>query len=208
MNNTLKIVVVTTVVVLTVAVLGVGFAFAQGITPWGGMMGSGFGGSYSGMMGGYAAQTGTPAPGYGPGMMGGGYGMMGGGSSWMQTMHQWMTTSGARSVHTLVWNGLAEALDLTPDKLSTELAAGKTLAQVAEERGVSQAQLTSALEQSVTTGLDQAVTDGVVTREQADQMLSQMAGRYEWMIDHMGSGMGTGVGPGGCHGTTVPQTDL
>ncbi len=203
MNNTLKIIVVTAVVVLTVAVLGVGFAFAQTMTPWGGMT---LAPARSAGVGGYAWQSGTPAPAYGPGMMGGGYGMMGGDNAWMQGMHQWMSTTGG--MHPLVWNGLAEALRLTPDELTAELAAGKTLAEVAEARGVTQAQLVSALEQSVKAGLDQAVSDGALTREQADQMLSQMAGRFEWMLSHMGSGMGPGVGPGGCHGTVPTKTDL
>jgi hypothetical protein len=201
MNKTVKLVVIAAVVVLTGAVLGVGFAFAQGVSAWGGVMRGGYG-----MMGGDAWRDGTPAPGYGSGMMGSGYGMMGGDNAWMQAMHAWGT--GPNAMHTLVWNGLAEALDLTPDELSAELANGKTLAQVAEERGVSQAQLASALEQSVKTGLDQAVTDGVLTRQQADQMLSQMAGRFEWMLSHMGGRMGPGFGTGGCHSTTVPQTDL
>ncbi|MBM2850617.1 MAG: uncharacterized protein HW418_3559, partial [Anaerolineales bacterium] len=118
-----------------------------------------------------------------------------------------MSTSGARSVHTLVWNGLADALKLTPDELNEQLASGKTLIQIAEAQGVSQDQLAAALETSVKAGLDKAVADGVLTQAQADQMLSYMSGNYAWMLSHMGAGAGAGFGPGGCHGNFVPQTN-
>jgi uncharacterized protein YidB (DUF937 family) len=190
MKTTVKIAVIMGVVVLALAALGAGFVFAQTSTPtapWGG----GYG------------------PGYG--MMGGGYGMMGNfaqngdGYGWMQNMHQWMLTSGG--MHTIVWNGLAEALGLTPDELNAELASGKTLTQIAEAQGVSQDQLTAVLETSVKAGLDKAVADGVLTQAQADQMLSHMSGNYVWMLSHMGTGAGAGFGPGGCHGNFVPQTN-
>jgi len=192
MKTTVKIAVITGVVVLAFAALGAGFVFAQTSTPtapWGGGYGPGYG-----MMGGY-----------GGGMMGNGYGMMNGVD--MNAMHQWMSTSGARSVHTLVWNSLADALKLTPDELNEQLASGKTLIQIAEAQGVSQDQLAAALETSVKAGLDKAVADGVLTQAQADQMLSHMSGNYAWMLSHMGAGAGAGFGPGGCHGNFVPQTN-
>jgi len=190
MKTTVKIAVITGVVVLALAALGAGFVFAQTSTPtalWGGGYGPG------GMMGGY-----------GGGMMGN-FAQNGDGYAWMNTMHQWMTTNGG--MHTIVWNGLADALKLTPDELQNQLASGKTLTQIAEAQGVSQEQLTAVLETSVKAGLDKAVADGVLTQAQADQMLSHMAGNFEWMISHMGAGVGAGVGPGGCHGNFVPQTN-
>lgn len=180
MNTTLKITVAAIAVVAVLAVLGVGFAFAQAMTPWGyGMMGNGYG-----MMGGFGQN---------------------GDATWMQTMHQWMQTTGARSVHTVVWGSLADTLGLTQDELNAELSAGKTLAQIADAQGVSQTQLAAALETSVKAGLDRAIAEGALTQAQADWMLSQMAGRYEWMLTHMGTG--TGFGPGGCHGTFTPQNN-
>lgn len=160
-------------------------AFAQGNGPWG-----------NGMMGGYTGQTGT----YGLGMtlaphasagVGGyapdatrpftgtnGYGMMGPGSTMsngaMAGMHQWMLSTGG--MHTIVWNGLAGALKLTPEELNAQLASGKTLAQIAEAQGVSQEQLAQALESAVKAGLDKAVADKVLSQEQADWMLSHMSG--------------------------------
>ncbi|MBI5349832.1 MAG: hypothetical protein HZB77_11045 [Chloroflexi bacterium] len=184
--NTLKItLIVITVVALTL--VGAGIVAAQAPTPF-----APRGGGY-GMMGGN---------GYGT-MGGNGYGMMGnftqnGDTAWMNTMHQWTLTNGG--MHNVVWQGLADALKIKPEDLSAELAKGKTLTQIAEAKGISQKQLTTALEASMKVGLDKAVKDGAVSKEQADWMLTNMAGNYELMITQMGSGVGAGAG--GCHGTT------
>lgn len=184
MNTPLKVTIAIVAVIAVVAVLGAGFAFAQGMTAWGGygMMSTGYG-----SMGSVAYQNGTPTPGYG---MMGGNGMMNGQTTMngidMNAMHQWMSTSDG--MHTLVWNSLAEALNLTPQSLNSELSRGKTLTQVAAAQGVSQEQLAAALKSSVTAGLDQAVTDGALTREQADLMLNQMSRNFEWMLLQMGNG--------------------
>lgn len=173
--NTLKITLIV-ITVVALALVGAGIVAAQVPTPWGG----------------------------GYGMMGGtGYGMMGnftqngGDTAWMNNMHQWMFTNGG--MHNTVWQGLADALKIKPEDLSAELAKGKTLTQIAEAKGISQKQLTTALEASIKVGLDKAVKDGAATKEQADWMLTNMAGNYELMLTHMSSGVGAGAG--GCHGT-------
>ncbi len=182
--------------------------FAQG-GPWGN-------GAFRGMMGGYAPNTARPYTGArGYGMMGryapsatqpytgtNGYGMMGGWGN-MGAIHQWMHSE--NGMHTAVWNSLASALKLTPQELNAQLASGKTLEQIAEAQGVSKEQLTTALEAAVKAGLDKAVADKVMTRAQADWMLSHMDGNWEWMITNMGSGWGMGPGSGGCHGSFTPQ---
>jgi hypothetical protein len=203
MNNKIKILGIALIAVLVLAALGAGVAFARTQTP-----NTGF--SPGWMMGGNG-QTG-----YGSGMMGGRGGMMSGFTQngddweWMNSMHQWMTASGG--MHTFVWNALAEKLGLTNDELYAEVNSGKTIAQIAEEKGVSRADLVAALETAHQTSLAQAVTDGALTQEQADSILAQMAGRHEWMLDNMGSGgmmsgqYGAGgmmnglTGAGGCHG--------
>lgn len=186
MNNKIKIFGITLFAVLALAALGAGVAFAQSSTP-----NAGFGW----MMGGNG-QTG-----YGSGMMGGRGGMMSGyDSGSMSAMHEWMNASGG--MHTYVWNALAEKLGLTSDELTAEVNSGKTIAQIAEENGVSSTDLVAALETAHQESLAQAMTDGTLTQEQADSMLAQMSGRYEWMLDNMGSGgmMNGRVGAGGCHG--------
>jgi hypothetical protein len=178
------------VVVLALGVLGVGMVFAQGVGPqfgngtWGGRMG--------GMMRGAIAQ-GTAVPGTGYGMMGGGGmmrrgGMMGQGSGFdyddMQTMRGWMMGPGG--MHTQVLTDLAKALNLSLTDLQSQLQSGKTLDQIAQAQGVSQAQLETALEASVKDNLTKAVTAGTITQAQADQMLSYMSGNYARMLDMIG----------------------
>lgn len=194
MNNTTKTIIIAAVIILALGIVGAGAAFAQ-----------------------------TPTAGFGPGWMmggaarnGGGYGMMGGYAQdsesweWMNSMHQWMNASGG--MHTFVWDAISETLGLTSDELDAELAAGKTIAQVAEEKGIARADLVAALETAHQDSLAQAVTDGYLTQEQADSILAQIAGRYEWMLDNSAGGYGMMGGrynrsgangqftPGGCHG--------
>lgn len=170
------------VAVLTLGVIGMGVAYAQDPTPE-----SPF--TPGGMMGGWGRQ---------------------GSTSGMSEMHEWMTSTGG--MHTLVWDALAGALGLTTDELNAELDGGKTLAALGEEQGLDRAALAAVLEDAHVDALAQAVTDEVLTQEQADTMLAQMEGRYEWMLDNMGAGAGYGMmgggrgmmggsfGRGGCHG--------
>ncbi len=178
--KSLKVTGIVIIVLLALALLGVGFVFAQQPTQfsWGN---------------------------FGLGGMMGGYGQNGGDGGWMDAMHDWMTTGGG--MHTLVWNSLAEGLGLTPEEFNARLESGQTLAQIAEAQGISQEQLAATLEVSVKTGLEQAVAEGVLTQAQAEAMLDHMDGNYAWMLAQMGShmGSGTGFGPGGCHGNSAPQ---
>ena len=195
----LKIAGISTIVILALAALGVTLAFAQNPeptnTPWWSTMQNMMQGNRSGR------NTG--------GMMGGNWGSMqqmydlmtqNGG---MGAIHEWMHQSGG--VHETVWNALAKQLGLTPEELTAQINAGKTLAQLAQEKGVSTQDLAATMENGMKAGVAQAVKDKVLTQEQADLMLKQMDGRYEWMINNMGTGMmGTGygrmgTGAGSCH---------
>lgn len=202
MNKTMKILIVSMAVlagVVAVAAVGAGVAFAQDPTPTP-EYGPGW------MMGRYSEDGATRS-----GMMGG-RGMMGrfaqddDGWEWMQAMHGWMSSSGG--MHTAVWETLTETLGMTSDELTAELESGKTLAEIAKEKGVSTSDLTTALEAAHQESLDQAVADGILTQEQADSILTNMAGRYEWMLDNMGAGRGAGYGSGGgCRGMWNYDTD-
>ena len=200
MKVTLRITIVAVAVVTAavgVAVLGVGFAFAQGMSPWGG----------NGVTLAPARSAGVN----GQGMMGsqGGMAMMSNGAGMMSgmdtvgTMSTWLSTTGG--MHDLVWGGLADALGLSQDELNVWLADGETLDQIAEAQGLTQADLAATLEASVQTGLDQAVADGALTRAQADQMLSHMAGKYGPMLTQLGAGIG--FGDGNCHGNAAVQSN-
>lgn len=190
-----KIAGVATVVIIALAVLGVTLTFAQNPTPtdtpwWNAMRNM--------MQSNGAAGK-------------GGWGMMGGNWESMQQMHEqmtqnggwgamqgWMRQYGVGGMHETVWKALAEQLGLTPEELTAQVTGGKTLAQIAQEKGVSTKDLAAAMENGMKAGLAQAVKDGKLTQEQADLMLQNMSGRYEWMITNMGAGM-MGPGGGGCH---------
>jgi hypothetical protein len=214
----LKIASVTTIVVVALAVLGVTLAFAQNPnppeSPWWNAMRS--------MM-----QGNNGARGYG--------GMMNGNWDSMQQMHDLMTQSGGMDavhawmhqdggMHERVFTAVADQLGLTSDELSAQFEGGKTLAQIAEEKGVATQDLAAIMEEGMKAGLEQAVKDGAITQEQADLMLQHMDGQFEWMITNMGAGMmgsGSGMmgpggmmgpnGSGGCHDadqTTEDNTSL
>ena len=83
----------------------------------------------------------------------------------------------------------AEALGLSPTELFSELHSGKTIEQIAEEKGVDLATIHEAAQAARTAEMkariEQAVTDGTLTREQADWMLKGLD--QGWMG---GRGMG------------------
>jgi hypothetical protein len=139
-----KTVLIVALVLVAVAVLGVGAAFAQGQQP-------------------------PRSP------------MMGGGTGWM---------------HDYVEQALAAKLGLTEAQVEEQLAAGKTMYQIAVDAGTAEADVTTLLTEVHKTAFDKAVADGAVTREQADWMLQRMQGRY---------GAGGATGTARC--TTGPRAE-
>ena len=131
-----------------------------------GMMGNGFA---RGMMGG----------GFGPGMMGGGFGrgMMGDSQDSLIAV-------------------AAGKLGMTVDELQAQLQDGKTVADLASEKGVDLKTIVDAFMATRQETLSQAVTDGKITQAQADQMLTNMR---EMVEDHLNGDM-PALGPGGCGG--------
>jgi hypothetical protein len=94
--------------------------------------------------------------GFGPGMMGhpGGRrgGRMGGFKGGLPCNQEW----------------LAEQLGMTVDELQAELEAGKTVDELAEEKGID---LEAVRVEAMKERIQQAVEDGTITQEQADWML-------------------------------------
>jgi uncharacterized membrane protein len=116
------------------------------------------------------------------GWHGGGFGRHGGGRS--------MVGFGGRGMGGFAWSGggpwtmfdtAAETLGLTPEELFTELRAGKSPAEIAEEQGVDVEALYDAMRaargEAMQQALQQAVEDGRITQEQADQMLERLENR-------------------------------
>jgi hypothetical protein len=194
----LKFAGITALVLMALSALGVGYVFAQRPTPppWG--PGTGMGG----MMNGYSSNNGSSSS--VPQWMNQmhqrmtqngntGRGMMGGAGFDMSAMRAWMSQSGG--MHTQVWNALAGKLGLSPAELTAQMQSGKSLAQLGQDKGVSVQDLAATMETAMEAGLKNAVQTGVLTQAQADAMTQAMDGRYEWMIQNMGS-MLPYMGPG------------
>ncbi len=89
----------------------------------------------------------------------------------------------------------ASFLGLTEAELRTRLQSGKTLAQVAKDKGKTVDGLEQALLDAASKRLDQAVADGRITAAQKATMLAQLKSRIADMVD------GTlPAGPKGMHG--------
>jgi len=87
----------------------------------------------------------------------------------------------------------AAALGMTADELSTQLWGGKTLADLAEEKGVAledvQAAVEAAQQEAFKEAIAQAVEDGTITQEHAD-----------WLLEGLEKGFLNGPGFGHRHG--------
>ncbi len=113
------------------------------------------------------------------------------------------------------YDWLAEQLGMTVDELKAELKAGKTITELAEEKGVD---LKAAQIETMKERIQQAVEDGTLTQEQADwliQGLEQgfMPGGRGFDFGGPGRHMGGFRGFGGFWGQSSPnslsnQTDL
>jgi hypothetical protein len=83
----------------------------------------------------------------------------------------------------------AQKLGMTTDELITALQGGKTLEQVAQEKGVNYADVQAAIQQESQTEfrnrIQQGVTDGTISQEKAD-----------WLLEGLDKGF-IGNGPGG-----------
>lgn len=97
----------------------------------------------------------------------------------------------------------AQALGMTSEELSNQLWAGKTLADLAAEKGIDLATLRSTVETAIQnaratemrTAIEQAVSDGTITQEHADWLLEGLEKGF------LTNGFGLGHGMrGGHHG--------
>lgn len=82
----------------------------------------------------------------------------------------------------------AAALDLSTADLKAELVAGKSIAQVAEAKGVDPKTVVDALVADATAVLNAAVDDGRLTREQADARIATLPERMQHVVDRTRTG--------------------
>jgi hypothetical protein len=94
----------------------------------------------------------------------------------------------------------AETLNLTEDELRSALRDGSSLAEIAEEQGVTLDDLVDALVAAVEQRLAEAVSDGRITQERADEITATLPDRVAEAVERTweprGPGRHRGEGPG------------
>jgi hypothetical protein len=94
----------------------------------------------------------------------------------------------------------ASYLGLTEAELHTQLESGKTLAQIAKDKGKTTDGLKQAITDQTQTTLDASVKAGTITQAQADAMLARMTAHLDDMINGTGPMRGGGDGDHGLGG--------
>lgn len=97
----------------------------------------------------------------------------------------------------------ATTLGLSEQDLRAELRAGKSLADVAEEKGVPLATLKSALQKAAEDHLAEEVAEGDLTQAQADERKKDLSARLDDLLQRKGL-PGPGRGHGRGHGPGAP----
>src|SRR4051812_48182087 len=104
----------------------------------------------------------------------------------------------------------ASVIGITADELHTQLEAGKTLAQIAESKGISQDTLVDKLVAAEKAELAAAVKSGKLTQAQADDMSANLKTRITDQVTHTrpmgGPGHHHGDGPFGAPDSSTPST--
>ncbi|TZE80747.1 hypothetical protein [Calorimonas adulescens] len=77
---------------------------------------------------------------------------------------------GANPYYTVEINGIAKILGFTPEQLTDEMQKGKTIYQIADEKGITVDDLTEKLKSYNKDVLDKLVEDELLTQEQADSI--------------------------------------
>jgi uncharacterized protein YidB (DUF937 family) len=78
----------------------------------------------------------------------------------------------------------ATALGMTAEDLQKELKSGKTIEQIAKEKGISLDTVSAALKQTISDALAKAVADGKMTQEEADKITAHLDKMVKGFIDH------------------------
>jgi hypothetical protein len=152
-----KMLVIVSVVVVALVIFSAGVVFAQaGVAQAAGLL-AGYG--PGGMTLAPARSAGVGGTG---GMMGGTGGMMGG-------------TGGQGLIREYVEQALADKLGITKAEVETALAGGKSMYQLAIDKGIQAADVNALLTEVHKIALAKAVSDGVLTQAQADTMSANMA---------------------------------
>jgi hypothetical protein len=96
----------------------------------------------------------------------------------------------------VVADAVTNLLGMTLEEIRTERLAGKSLAQIAQEKGISEEKLIDTIIAAKKAILDQLVADGHITQAQADASLERMAERAREAVERttVGPFQGSGFG--------------
>lgn len=114
------------------------------------------------VVGAVVAQEPTPTPQAGPKTWGGAWGCAARGAWGCVARGAWCVS-----------DAVAKLLGMTRQEILTERAGGKTLAEIAKEKGISEQQLIDAMLAEQQAAIEQAVKDGRITQAQADWLLAR-----------------------------------
>jgi hypothetical protein len=103
------------------------------------------------------------------------------------------TEAGAR--RDLGFYAFAQALGLPAEELQSRLVEGETLADIAEEKGMTMEQLRTAAREAIPGVLEDFVADGVMTQQQADRALEAIEQAGEGIFLRLGRNRMFGFGP-------------
>lgn len=88
---------------------------------------------------------------------------------------------------------LTDLLGMTAEELQAERLAGKSLAQIAESKGVTVEEMVEVMVAARKAELAQRVADGDLTQERADFMLERMETQVQSMIERTNAGAPAGT---------------
>ncbi|MFD2330751.1 SHOCT domain-containing protein [Cohnella sp. GCM10020058] len=92
---------------------------------------------------------------------------------------------------------IAALLGLTTDELSTQLEAGKSLSNLAADKGVAVDTVTAKVVSLLTTALDQRLADGKITQTEYDAQKAKLADEADHIVSRAFTGHDGGHGKGG-----------
>ncbi len=81
------------------------------------------------------------------------------------------------SGHEIAVNVAAELTGLTPEEIGAELAGGKTLPVLLEEKGIALEDFQAAVRDAHQEAVEQALAEGHISQERAERMLERMTSR-------------------------------
>jgi len=100
----------------------------------------------------------------------------------------------------IVSDAVAKLLGMSAEDIYAERNAGKTLSEIAQEKGITDQQVIDAMLAGQKEVIDQALADGNITQDQADWMLERMKTNAPFMLSNPFGPGGKGGMRGGGYG--------